>query len=75
MTGEITLQGTVTAIGGLELKILGGIRAGITEFIYPKKNETDFKKFIEKENNKNSIMDIEFHAVENISQIFNFIYI
>lgn len=75
MTGEITLQGNVTAIGGLELKILGGIRAGITEFIYPKKNETDFQKFIEKENNKKSIANIQFHAVENISQIFNFIYI
>ena len=36
ITGEINLQGRVSAIGGLELKILGGIRAGIKTFIYPK---------------------------------------
>ena len=46
MTGEITLQGDITAIGGLELKILGGIRAGITSFIYPEKNEKDLQKSI-----------------------------
>ena len=39
ITGEITLQGKVTAIGGLTLKILGGIRAGVKEFIFPKQNE------------------------------------
>ena len=39
ITGEINLQGKVTAIGGLDLKILGGIAAGVTEFIFPKDNE------------------------------------
>ena len=43
ITGEINLQGQVTAIGGLDLKILGGIKAGVTEFIYPKENDKDFK--------------------------------
>ena len=36
ITGEINLNGRVTAIGGLDLKILGGIRAGVDTFIYPK---------------------------------------
>ena len=38
MTGEICLQGKVTPIGGLDLKILGGIESGVTKFIYPKDN-------------------------------------
>ena len=45
ITGEIDLQGNVTAIGGLDLKILGGIRAGVKNFIFPQENEKDFKKF------------------------------
>ena len=48
MTGEITLQGDVTAIGGLDLKIAGGIRAGVKSFLYPEKNEKDYQKFIKK---------------------------
>ena len=35
MTGEINLQGDVTAIGGLETKIIGGIKSGIKTFLYP----------------------------------------
>ena len=38
ITGEINMQGGVTAIGGLDLKILGGIKAGVTKFLYPKEN-------------------------------------
>ena len=42
MTGEINLRGHVTAIGGLDLKILGGIRAGAKKFMYPLENEREF---------------------------------
>ena len=48
ITGEICLQGKITAIGGLDLKILGGLRAGVTTFYYPKANAKDFKLFHEK---------------------------
>ena len=43
ITGEICLQGNVTAIGGLDLKILGGLNAGVKTFIYPKQNNKDYK--------------------------------
>ena len=46
ITGEINLQGRVTQIGGLKLKILGGIKAGVKEFIYPRENQKDFKSRI-----------------------------
>ena len=44
MTGEISLDGNITAIGGLEHKILGGIKAGITTFFYPEENSKDLKE-------------------------------
>ena len=40
LTGEICLQGKITAIGGLDLNIRGGMRAGVTTFLYPKTNTT-----------------------------------
>ena len=66
ITGEICLQGNITAIGGLDLKILGGLRAGVTTFYYPKANAKDFKLFYEKyEKNMSKAMFIE---LENIHQ-------
>jgi ATP-dependent Lon protease len=41
MTGEITLSGRVLPIGGLKEKILGAVRAGITEIVIPHDNEPD----------------------------------
>ena len=49
ITGEINLQGIVTAIGGLDLKIIGGIKAGIKTFIYPKDNEQDLNELKNKQ--------------------------
>ena len=46
ITGEISLNGNVTKIGGLDLKITGSIKAGITRFIYPADNENDFQRFL-----------------------------
>ena len=75
LTGEINLQGKVTKIGGLKLKILGGIRAGVKEFIYPKENQKDFDKFWEKYGEKNVVSGIKFNAVENINQVFKLVFV
>ena len=75
ITGEICLQGKVYAIGGLDLKILGGIRAGVKCFIFPKDNKKDFKEFIEKYENKSIIKDIEFKQVETIQEVLDIIFI
>jgi len=41
MTGEITLRGRVTAIGGLKEKLLAALRGGITTVIIPEENRKD----------------------------------
>lgn len=41
MTGEITLQGNILPIGGLNEKLLAAKRAGIKTIIIPKENEKD----------------------------------
>lgn len=75
ITGEIDLQGNVTAIGGLDLKILGGIRAGVKNFIFPQENEKDFKKFKDECKEKDLLKGISFYPVEKIHQVFELIFI
>ena len=41
MTGEITLRGRVTAIGGLKEKLLAALRSGVTTVLIPQENEKD----------------------------------
>lgn len=75
MTGEINLKGDITEIGGLEQKILGGIRAGVKTFLYPSQNSKEFDKFMEKYGEKNITDDIEFVAVSEIADTFQHLYV
>jgi ATP-dependent Lon protease len=70
VTGEMNMEGDIMEIGGLELKILGGIKSGIKEFIFPIDNKIDYENFIEKYKNNNLIRDIKFHSVTTIQEIF-----
>ena len=74
ITGEINLQGEVTAIGGLDIKIQGGIRAGVNTFLYPKSNHKDYKDFIEIYGEKDMVKGIEFKEVSNIKEVFDYVY-
>lgn len=60
MTGEINLEGKVTAIGGLEEKLEGAKRAGVKLVLYPKENQKHIEKI--KERNKTLISD-DFRVV------------
>ena len=43
MTGEITLRGEVTAIGGLKEKLLAALRGGIKTVLIPEENAKDLQ--------------------------------
>ena len=66
ITGETNLQGDITAIGGLEFKIFGSMRAGVKTILYPKSNQTDFDEFIVKYGKNLDTTDMTFIAVEHV---------
>lgn len=72
ITGEVDLRGNVTAIGGLEYKITGGIRAGVKTFLYPKENNKDFIEFKDKHEVND---DIKFIEISNICDVFKHVFI
>jgi ATP-dependent Lon protease len=74
ITGEICLQGRVTAIGGLTLKIVGGLRAGVKTFIYPNENEKDFAKFMKTYATHPMVLNVQFIAVERIEEVIPLIF-
>ena len=73
MTGEIQMSGHITAIGGLNHKILGSLKAGVKEFIYPKENKKDFNDFYEKYKDDERLKDIKFYEVDHISEALELI--
>jgi len=73
LTSEIQLDGSLTAIGGLKFKILGSLRAGVKEFIYPKENKKDFEEFYEKYKDNEILENIQFHQVDHINQVLDLI--
>ena len=74
MTGEITLDGKIKEIGGLSSKILGSIKNGVKEFIFPSENNRDFEKFMEKYKDNNVIEGIKFHSADTIDDVFKLIF-
>ncbi|CAD6448499.1 5a584f8f-453f-47c9-b2e8-751fb7c58332 [Sclerotinia trifoliorum] len=43
MTGEISLRGRVTAVGGIKEKLIGALRAGVKTVLLPANNRKDIK--------------------------------
>ena len=59
------------AIGGLDLKITGAIKAGVKEILYPKDNSQDYEDFVSK--NSSNLENIRFVAIDNIKDVINII--
>jgi ATP-dependent Lon protease len=64
MTGEITLSGRVLPIGGVKEKLLGAVRAGITEIALPKENLADLDDLPEEVRSR-----LEVHPVDELGQL------
>ena len=47
MTGEITLRGKITAVGGIREKVIAALRAGIRQVILPEENRKDTEELPE----------------------------
>ena len=69
------MQGNVTEIGGLDLKIIGGIQGGVKSFIYPEKNKKDFNEFMEKYKDKDIIKNINFYPVNTFKEVLKLILV
>lgn len=69
MTGEISLNGKVLAIGGVKEKTMAAAREGITKLIFPKANEKDVSElpaYIKE--------GLTFHFVAEYSDVFKILF-
>ena len=69
LTGEIDLNGSIHAIGGLDNKIEGGKLAGVKLLLYPSQNGQDID--IIKNTNKEILENIEIRPVQTIWEILD----
>jgi len=67
LTGEIDLKGNITKIGGLDLKIEGGKKAGLKTILIPLENKLDYD--IIKKDNPQILDDIDIIIVSSIKEI------
>lgn len=74
ITGEICLNGNITEIGGLDLKILGAIKAGVKEILFPVENIKDYNNFLEKYKDTPLLEGIKFHSVSKIQEVFEIVF-
>ena len=66
MTGETTLRGRVTAVGGIKEKILAAKRAGITELILSDENRKDIEEIKEE-----YLCGLKFHYVRTNNEVLD----
>jgi len=64
MTGEVTLRGNATAIGGLKEKLLAALRGGIKTVLIPEENEKDLPEIPD-----NVKQGLEIIPVTHVSEV------
>jgi ATP-dependent Lon protease len=64
MTGEITLRGSVLAVGGIKEKLLAAHRAGIKEVLVPARNESDLEEVP-----KDVRAELRVHLIKRVDQV------
>jgi len=64
MTGEVTLRGNATAIGGLKEKLLAALRGGVKTVLIPEENERDLPEIPD-----NVKAGLEIIPVSHVSEV------
>jgi ATP-dependent Lon protease len=74
MTGEIETNGNITAIGGLDCKLMGAKKAGENFVFIPKENEEDYNKILKK---NIGLVDDKFRIkiVSHITELLEYVLI
>jgi ATP-dependent Lon protease len=67
MTGEITLRGEVTAIGGLKEKLLAALRGGIKTVLIPEENAKDLQEI--PDNVKSGLQIVPVKWIDQVLQV------
>jgi ATP-dependent Lon protease len=75
ITGEISLDGNVTEIGGLDLKILGAIKAGVKKILFPVENQKEYDNFMDKYKDNDIIIGIQFQPVNTIEDVLKIVFV
>ncbi|MBR6418090.1 MAG: endopeptidase La [Bacteroidales bacterium] len=70
MTGEITLRGSVTPVGGIREKILAAKRAGITDLVLCEDNRRDVEDI-----SPEYLKGLTFHYITEMSQVLPLVII
>ena len=66
MTGEITLRGKVTPVGGIKEKVIAALRSGIRDIIMPAENSKDLEEVPDEIKSR-----IRFHFVSDIQEVLD----
>jgi len=64
MTGEVTLRGAVTPVGGIKEKVIAAHRAGVEQVIMARKNQNDLRDVPEEVKSK-----LRFHFVDDVAEV------
>jgi ATP-dependent Lon protease len=67
MTGEITLRGEVTGIGGLKEKLLAAHRGGVRTVLIPEENVKDLQEI--PENAKNNLEIVPVRWIDQVLEV------
>ncbi|KAF1814157.1 ATP-dependent protease La [Eremomyces bilateralis CBS 781.70] len=69
MTGEVSLRGKVTPVGGIKEKLIGALRAGVHTVMLPRGNRKDVKDLPEEVKN-----GLKIHHVEHIWEALRYVW-
>ncbi|PWU21204.1 MAG: endopeptidase La, partial [Bdellovibrio sp.] len=69
MTGEITLRGAITPVGGIKEKVIAAQRAGVTDVILPEKNRRNLQEIP-----KDIQSQLRIHFVSRVEELLKIVF-